>query len=88
MYILILSFLFTLTNAATLHVPNQYRTINEAFEHVSENDTVLVAEGTHYLYSDIHWPAVNNVHLIGAGEVGDVVLNLKYVVLTFHKVLI
>ena len=58
-YIIVL--FFTLSFSATLHVPGEYRTINAAFENVSENDTVLVAVGTHYMYAKVAWPAVDNI---------------------------
>ena len=66
---LLLSFSFS----AVLNVPSDYRTINAAFDNVSDNDTVLVATGIHYAYKTIKWPQKNNISLIGDGNVVDIV---------------
>ena len=77
MYYVILSVLFSLAFPATLHVPLEYESIQEALNNINEGDTVLVAIDTYYISETspsnmmmggggyIQWPDVDNVYLIG-----------------------
>ena len=73
--------LFSFSFTATLHVPDQYQTINLAFRNAEANDTIFIAQGTYYVsefpsqstgddgmnyeWSYLKWPKHDNVHLVG-----------------------
>lgn len=46
-------------NAQTINVPEDYETIQEAINHASDNDTILVSPGTYYEYI-----VINNKNLV------------------------
>ena len=65
--ILFVGLLFpTLCLAKIIHVPGEYKYIQEALNNASEGDTVQVEPGTYT--ENIVWPDLNGIQLIGSGQ--------------------
>lgn len=52
--------------SATINVPGDYATIQEALNAANNNDEIIVAAGTYY--ENIVWPATTGIQLIGSGQ--------------------
>ncbi len=71
--LLIWALFLSVTTATTLHVPDEYPTIQAALMAADSSDTVLVQPGTYY--ENIFWPDVNGIKLISAGDSSNTVID-------------
>ena len=72
----ILSFLATIlftifSYGTTIHVPEDFSTIQEGLNTANEGDTVLVASGTYG--ENIEWPNINGINLIGENQENTII---------------
>ena len=73
---LILSFFATIlfttfSYGTTIHVPEDFSTIQEGLNTANEGDTVLVASGTYG--ENIEWPNINGINLIGENQENTII---------------
>ena len=72
----ILSFLATIlftifSYGTTIHVPEDFSTLQEGLNTANEGDAVLVASGTYG--ENIEWPNINGVNLIGENQENTII---------------